>query len=1643
MCKLMSLLNDASCFGGDSIQTICYALKCCLDGLTDSFLIKVVPALAAVLGSTGPNDSIAVISLLYDIIENILDEMDDILPAYLVFTNIRILPEIAFCVSETLKLPLRQVASKLCLVLDKCFLGQDERFPGEKDGNYRLETNLTCSFHDFYQNILLMLWRDPDKAQQWLLSLIDYSENAGVAFPLEEAVSRVASRKEIDDHQNNLMYIVLSLAYHCNHFVQTASLQAFKAISIQSPVTAISGLPIVLHRIQELSCDGQRWHDKSLRDKILLELMYDLALFARNASGVPFVIRSLQPLLSESSPIVLQSMALRIIANIWTDTGHGYHALRSALLSYSNAFHPSDNSMDSKSLMTPECLASSKYCKHFPLRISVAATLHDICTTDAGRASEFIGMIYLALKDFEPRVHSIALHTIAELCEQDALDFYASWHVIRKTFPTIPTDSASAVAWLRLLATSHLDSQAHPEICSKVLDAIWYATLSEDPLIRMQAYGSLTNFDFNVLEKMDLLGPLWEYADLLSREGKIEGQNETACRIACEKLVMKIFVYEYSSKASRPLSSAAHDVKLASCEVTSAGRIRERTKVLSWSSAFKEGNVNMGKLTHKLVYSIPKLLLENTSWDMSTSKFITIIPDLCPASVLYLWDPPMSDIKAAARSGGFQHVFEAITNLPVSIEGSIKMTLLNGPSIESELRAWSFFLDRWIATIQADICDADPSEIEMKAMERAAEAVLPCLSSEFESFDLNRSCKAAFAIAALVEYCEKQHVDMGNIVRTSYELLIKFVEGCVYAKDQNPKNRTCQAAEVIQGAAAIGLGYMFSAVRKYIGMLAARRVIEILIGELRCGSFTTVNSFEVPSVSLQIGCAVGVGFACKQLAFMHETFEGGRELISTVIQELMNVSNVFHFCKKEVALMQKLTESGIVFSEPLDSNAVHFEVREAATNGLSTCIHSFEALEQGHEIYSLLATSLLQQIEDGDSSRSIALLLSNVAIAGYRSGCISDKDLSIIIFHLKDNLSKSQGKQIAIISETLGRIVADASKQGFPFCSFSCSATPKECVDLFIEILPMVHSLQSCNTAKKGILRGLAAFIIDLKSFEPNILTKDVLQVLKRFATGSQDKDIQNAASWLLSDVCCQARIMAQVGIEGDATLYGMNSRHVSWHIDGAMRYVVDALVACQWPEDESLSNLDEESKRNETEEDDLWLPSDTPKSDTHSQEKMKDGSQITCIQICSLLKILSSSKHVPALNWTAVLRKILRLYPDCLVKRNCFEFVVSHAKYSEMYQLRNFVEFDILEMKQLKKLDLESKVVVFRNLKVFINILPAYDGVLLLEYLGNYMLSLISDWKESKAEPNMETSMEPACKPATSCQDLLNACFQGFGEIMTGEEASLSRIAADYFFMKAMPLLGKPPLELIGITHIAIEKGLQNSSISSVWTTILKYTRSADCDTMHHLLNRNNNEFSRAPLLWTWIAANVLASRTDFGLECFQSVRSAFMSDRIFLEESTQDMASIMVARALATQSANVSVSSKYQWVFDVVVACENNPNRPGMFKLSVVSTIAFSLAVCFPVPAPQSILLSYPLALELLPKCLSALAMHSRDSYIPLIASIIRIFLRSDGLTPSQAGIHHEVVRKCAIALRHALKRSLWCDLFMDTLVPSSQSM
>ena len=1653
---LVTLLQDTVMFGGGSIRAICAALKLAWgsDELQDSMIRAI--NLVHLAGNASSIDASAIMSLLHDVVTSAMEEPAlPYLSLTVGFMNVLLLPSSSFCVSEYIKPWMKHIVSLIAELerihlpktrssLRECASRSEEaqhlKTVYERESISIFNSRMLPSSIENSMNVLMHLWNRPIEARNWLdmtkLSLGTRASNLG-SFRAVERQSLSETSRLVSKSHEDILNIVLSFMYHGDENVQAAALDALKELAVHIPAAvSFKALPIVVHRIHRLSCGLPRTtsldtcvksHESD--SNIILHYLNVLSKLAHYDKAVPFILRALQPLLIQSAPVLLQGVAVRILAGIWIETGRGYPHLRTSLLSYQNLFEKSQNEHACHG-------AATGNLSSLPLRLAVASSVHDVCTKDAMRSAELIPVLYAALQDHEPQVHAAVLHALADMCEQDALDFFGCWHVVRQLYPTMPEHSLSAVAWVRLLGAAQLDAEVFPEVTGNIVDALWIAATSQVAAIRGQAYKSLASFDLAILGEIGALGPLWEYPALLEQE--VNGQEMTyddSCIKNCESLISHVLQYDAELHRTRAKTRAGEHLKV---ETTSPVRYQSKGRMMLWSAKLQEGHQSLSTIYHKLIFSLPKIFLQSSRSTCSASGFAVLVPDLNPAAVLYLWEPVSKKGRTADEMmKSYEDVFKAICSMPLTLEGSRAMLPLHGPSIEEELSAWSCFVSRWLVAVEHAI-DANRQsnrgkEGDVEAMGEAVQMVASRLFSEFRTFDVHKSPKAAYAIVALVYHCIKQRINVSEIVETYSTMLLELIEGLIDGQNHQNGEGHQQVPDVVRGCSCVALGYMFSAMRKYLGHKASELALELLLRGLRSTEDARYLA-ERSNPMLQIGCAIGGGFACHQLGTRHG--EGDKACIGWIIEilsVLIHLSDAFTQDNRSAKVTKLLMSAGIRMGDVKSStrkpveHAIprdHVDVRQAALSSLSNSIPSLLLLDQGSELLSALSRFVMQMVEDDFAVETNAELLAAIVNEAYSNDSISSLEVAEITAKLRALLLSSEGRIRAFSAVAIGKIIPVIGEQGFPFGLFLHSVDPSLACSDFLGFLQN-SSDASSSLLKRGILRGIEGLVSRYPSSASDAIPiKRLLEVLQPLALKDKDAQVQRISGWILARMSYQARFFPQVqrqeGLKGEYNASGSQQNVVGaslslWHVDSAIRYVVDVLAMMQWPDD------DDSAEESESQQQTLG-------------EVREVRKKLTSLQAGTLLRSLSSVAELPALNWTALLRQLMRYFPGNEdVQRGCIRLVLSHAQDGEVYQLRAFVEDIIFRSDRFESLKMSAKLDALKGFAKLLCLLPAGDRSMFLDRMCTWIILMMR--KQEKHRLSLKArSLNGEASSLELESHMVAALVRGLSELARGNEA-LSDVARKSIFLKIMPCLQSPPTEVIGIRTVEKSRNQFSKQMEcSPWIEILMCALSLNHGVVQTWI-QDAESFRTSPLHWTWLTTALLSNGAKFDLSVLHQCRSAFMSGDVFSDPAMEDIATLMISRAFASPNPAIPAYSKQQWIFDLAKASEKCSNPRGSSRLVIACTVG--LSICDPQAdiAMPARLMNYGTALTMLPSSLLTLASESKPLCCDFIKALIHLLSVDFPIEHHERELRRHALKRCAVSLKQIMGNT-WLEVFMNKI-------
>jgi hypothetical protein len=225
--------------------------------------------------------------------------------------------------------------------------------------------------------------------------------------------------------------------------------------------------------------------------QLMMQLLRTLAELSVHPACVAPLMQALSPLAAAKSPVLLQMQALRLLCRMWQHNHRCFSTLKAALVA-----------KDSTNVETS-----------VEMRLARAACVLDVCTDDPVKGTELVLLIQSGLQDSLPGVVALHLQSLCTLCEEDVVDFYTAWRVVRKLVPTRPDDTQAGAAWLRLLGCGGLDARLHEPIATPLLASLWHGSDAACPHVRAAAAAALLCFGADTVDEL-LATALSRYAPL-------------------------------------------------------------------------------------------------------------------------------------------------------------------------------------------------------------------------------------------------------------------------------------------------------------------------------------------------------------------------------------------------------------------------------------------------------------------------------------------------------------------------------------------------------------------------------------------------------------------------------------------------------------------------------------------------------------------------------------------------------------------------------------------------------------------------------------------------------------------------------------------------------------------------------------------------------------------------------------------------------------------------------------------------------------------------------------------------------------------------------------------------------------------------
>ncbi|KAI3425383.1 hypothetical protein D9Q98_009147 [Chlorella vulgaris] len=1424
---------------------------------------------------------------------------------------------------------------------------------------------------------LRRLWGHPLAARHWLASL-----QLRLARVSASGGSRSGGGGVGRDQQQldtGTLLVTCALLQHPAEGVQRAALKAALMATAAVPLLGLSLLPLIVHQLQcqvQLFLSGQRQRPP----RLLLDLLRALPAAGRHPSALPFVLRSLQPLLVAGAPDLLQAAGLRLLSRLWSSSGgRAYEQLRAAVIGF----------------------AAPGQQPGLPLRVARGECLRDIAAAEPDKAVELVGLVQECLYDEAPAVQAAGLECVALLCEADVLEFYAAWRVVHAALPRLPEHPAAAAAWVRLLGQGGLDAAVQPTSAAAIVDALWLAAAHEAPQVRGQAYASLGAFQFTTLQDIGALLPLSAFAAALQREGQFQRlvsqqapasnsgarlQRQAAAQAAlkCEDLVRAALAHEHSTRRQQLASVPAAG--------TAAGMPRSAA-----------GTGPAAAALHKLQTTLPKQLLGGTA--ANVSDFLQRLPGLPAVAVLHFYAPAADAGKAgvaAARqaAAAYQAVFgEAVKQQA----GGTSATGAEDAVVAAVvLVAWMAFMRRWLAAVQAAGRGKAQEEQEgpehVPAATAAAlqvwEAVWQVLASG-SSGSPAAGAAAAWAAAALC-CCTPQPLS---------QLVTAVRAALVEASAPNS-----QQPAAVKRAAMAASGAIAEAVRVTLGAPVLLQLVQDMQQQLRDFGPATGGPLAAAAA------ATGLGLACASLCSSASgvdisegsaAVQGGSSLpvaaaqqvnaaMSGLLTSLVDLRPTAGAAIRQAAEADglRLATAGSPASAPAAQELLPSVLLSlaAALPSAARAVYLPSLLLQLHQ--HLLAS--LAKPAAPTETAAICTLLQAVTAAGFHAGSLGSAEVGSSLRCLLSLFSgaPADGRVVGAAAAAAGCLLAAALQQGLT--PDAVESAPSAVLQQLLAV-PAAAGRLSHAAAAKGGAAGGAAMLLSSAAFESGSQQhKAALAVLEELALRDGDQRSRRYCSSALVTLCSTAKLgSGSGGSESGSVAAGASGRSLAQlPPQGALRPLLESLWEGRW----------------------VLLPGDEAASDHVEQQ------QLTAGDAAAILRCLAAAERMPALNYGSLCRRLMRTHggggASSAAGHEVEDAVVAFAaaqgsRQVQQYQLADIVT-ELLSEHRVDSAPPSSLRCLLQHLPLLLAALPEAQAV---------------------------SSLQAVCRhiaTTSPAQDLLLPLLSATRRLLTSGSCTSPAVlqAAQHLVGECLlPALPDPGLYPLHHGAALAADAAASTGQGSLLQLLSKPQRCwvAALGCLQQLPEQQASALLQQPFLvrhhplHAAYATTSLVAAGCLEVAALQHPRNLLLtsSGGGVLSPQQQGLVAAFVSRAVATLPAQ----QQKQWLLDVLDACKACASPEGALLLaaSLVASSAAAAVSTHQLACDHISLAGEPhAALDALPFTLPTLIgspAWQQGGATPLLLQRLAASLSSPQYQP--------LLRACLLGARHSLAPDMWALL------------
>lgn len=563
-----------------------------------------------------------------------------------------------------------------------------------------------------------------------------------------------------------------------------------------------------------------------------------------------------------------------------------------------------------------------------------------------------------------------------------------------------------------------------------------------------------------------------------------------------------------------------------------------------------------------------------------------------------------------------------------------------------------------------------------------------------------------------------------------------------------------------------------------------------------------------------------------------------------------------------------------------------------------------------------------------------------------------------------------------------------------------------------------------------------------------------------------RDDDIRSrrGCGRALAELCWSARnggksllclpddsFLSTAGVSTDTTSTALNSTKGVVYLpeNSALRYLCETVDSGVWPE------IYEQGEK----EDSHAVDENIQGRKEETLSIVEQSTPLTSDQAAAVLRCLAAAPRLPAMDWSAACRRLLRTHQgSAAVQKAVLMLFSTHASVSQVLHMYEFISEDIFGQPGFTAWQPEAQHAVLEGLDRLLAAVPDAEATSVIRMACSG--KICPDAFQSTTS-NGSCIRQPVEWQASLLQGLAATAAEkkvkdGIGQ--TAWECAMHAVLPKLPTPTTWPLGLKLPALHHYIQKDASNKNKKPSSTANLqfvimkpWVFLLECALTAPSAVLERLCSEeiNSTTFAKNPVHWTWLCAALVANN-GVDLRGLQQPRNYIIkgggkssggdddgnknNDKI--NNDNEDVVVLLVARALVA-CLNATLAQKQQWIMDVLHAAEKCTAPAAAVKLAACATIALATSSCSSTSNSKqdrecfgkshSLLVDCDTALSELPCSLKCLAESIEPSPVALLKSVVMAI----GSTEVKEG-NKELQKRCCLALRHALPSETWVELY-----------